>query len=253
MLLKIKENNQIAQNVWEITLAGQFPYESVQPGQFIMVRIGSGSEHVLRRPISIAAVTEERLTIVLRVVGEGTKWLSKQSVGEQLDVLGPLGRGFPLPPSNAKVLVVGGGIGSPPLYLLSSKLQALTPDLDLVLGFRTKSECFWTDRFSQLGNLVITTDDGSAGRAGNVLDAVEGMLQSGHKWDYVYACGPQPMLRALQQYFSETAVQGYVSLEERMACGVGACYGCVCRTKDDAFSKRICADGPVFDWNEVIL
>ncbi|MFB5065801.1 MAG: dihydroorotate dehydrogenase electron transfer subunit [Candidatus Wallacebacter cryptica] len=253
MQLDVVKNRQIAAEIWELTLGGIFPYAQTAPGQFMMIQIGTGCEHVLRRPISIAAVDEDSLTLVYRTVGEGTRWLSKRKSGDKLDVLGPLGSGFPLPPPNAEVLVVGGGIGSPPLYQLASELTGITENVDLALGFRSKSECFWIDEFSKLGNLAIATDDGSAGVQGSVIDLVNKFQSAGKSWDYVYACGPVGMLRALQEHFAGQAVHGYVSLEERMACGVGACYGCVCKTEDKAFAKRICADGPVFDWNEVIL
>ncbi|NLY52077.1 MAG: dihydroorotate dehydrogenase electron transfer subunit [Firmicutes bacterium] len=253
MLLTVKDIGNLAPDIWQITLSGDFPYETVRPGQFIMIRIGSGKEHILRRPISIAAVTEESLTIVLRVVGKGTKWLSERRIGEWLDVLGPLGRGFPNPPRDAKVLIVGGGLGVPPLYLLGEILKTETDKVDIVLGFRSQRDCILTDDFSRLGRLVVTTDDGSFGMKGNVIDAVDSLRSSGCRWEYVYACGPLPMLRHLKGYFSDQNVNGYVSLEERMACGVGACHGCVCPSEDRSLARRICVNGPVFPWNEVSL
>ncbi|NLY29835.1 MAG: dihydroorotate dehydrogenase electron transfer subunit [Firmicutes bacterium] len=253
MLLRVKDIANLAPDIWQITLSGDFPYKTVKPGQFIMIRIGSGKEHVLRRPISIAAVTEQSLTIVLRVVGRGTKWLSERCIGDLLDVLGPLGRGFPSPPQDAKVLIVGGGLGVPPLWLLGETIQAEADEVDVVLGFRSQRDCILTDEFSRLGHLVVTTDDGSFGIKGNVIEAVDSLRRSGHSWEYVYACGPLPMLRNLKRYFSNQDVKGYVSLEEHMACGVGACHGCVCLSEDRSLTRRICVNGPVFPWNEVCL
>lgn len=257
MKVTVMNTAQIARKTWQLTFTGSFPYGEVQPGQFVMIRIGSGTEHVLRRPISIAAVKEDSLTIVFRVVGKGTQWLSERKPGDGLDVLGPLGKGYPLPHTGAGVLIVGGGIGVPPLYLLAERVRPLVQQLDLALGFQTAADSFWIDQFASLGNLVPAADDGSFGKKGTVIDAIkllsEGRSPKSRPWDYVYACGPLPMLKAVKQHFAGHKVQGYVSLEERMACGVGACCGCVCQTADRTAAKRICADGPVFDWNEVAL
>ncbi|MFY9564313.1 MAG: dihydroorotate dehydrogenase electron transfer subunit, partial [Limnochordia bacterium] len=136
-------------------------------------------------------------------------------------------------------------------------VRPLVQQLDLALGFQTAADSFWIDQFASLGNLVPAADDGSFGKKGTVIDAIkllsEGRSPKSRPWDYVYACGPLPMLKAVKQHFAGHKVQGYVSLEERMACGVGACCGCVCQTADRTAAKRICADGPVFDWNEVAL
>lgn len=263
MLMQVAHASYLAQGIWQLTLTGEFAYETVKPGQFIMIQIGSGKEHVLRRPLSIAAVTEHSLTVVFRVVGEGTRWLSERKAGDQIEVLGPLGQGFPLPSADAKVLIVGGGIGIPPLYLLASRAKSLTSKLDIVLGYRTQSESFWLDEFTQLGFVKVTTDDGSLGVAGNVLTAIDQLRDKRQGWDLMYACGPSPMLRALKQSLHGVVEQGFVSLEERMACGIGACYGCVCRAADmaevskktqkAALAKRVCVDGPVFAWDEVVL
>ena len=253
MLLTVTDIRNLAPGIWQITLGGEFPYETVKSGQFIMIRIGSSREHILRRPLSIAAVTRENTTIVFRVVGQGTKWLSERQVGDQVDVLGPLGRGFPNPPADAKVLIVGGGLGVPPLYLLGKTIQSETAKVDIVLGFRTEQDCILTSELSRLGHLVVTTDDGSLGMRGTVIDAVANLHRSGRSWEYVYACGPLPMLRRLKEYFSDQDVKGYVSLEEHMACGVGACRRCGLPSEDGSLARRICINGPVFPWNEVSL
>lgn len=253
MNLMVAKIDELAPEIWELRLAGDFPYHTVIAGQFIMVRVGLGTEHVLRRPISIAAVKADSLTIIFRVVGMGTKWLSERSVGDKIDVLGPLGTGFPLPETDARVLIVGGGIGTPPLYQLAANVSQLTKNVDIVLGYRSKTEFFWHHQFAQVGNLNIATEDGSAGVKGYVTHALTALNANGSKWDYVYGCGPLPMLRAVKHYFSGSAVKGYVSLEEKMACGVGACYGCVCQGTDHSLTKRICKEGPVFAWDEVII
>jgi len=260
MKVTVTDTAKIARETWQLAFTGSFPYDSVKPGQFVMIRIGSGMEHVLRRPISITAVSEDCLTIVFRVAGKGTKWLSERKPDDGLDVLGPLGKGFPLPPANAGTLIVGGGIGAPPLYLLAERARHLTERLDIVLGFRTAADCFWAEEFAGLGNLALATDDGSLGTKGTVIDAIKALPAERpepspnlKQWDYVYACGPLPMLKAVKRHFDGRSVRGYVSLEQRMACGVGACYGCVCQSSDKSATKRVCADGPVFDWNEVAL
>lgn len=252
MLLEISKKNKLAPDIWQLDLAGEFPYRETKAGQFLDIRIGEGYDYLLRRPISIADVNAEKgaLTIVFRVVGEGTLWLSRCGVGDQLDILGPLGTGFPLPPSGAKILIVGGGIGVPPLYQLAKTIKSQRNQLDFIFGFKTKSEVFWESEFRKLGSLQFATEDGTLGKQGFVTSILAD--QQG-KWDYVYACGPIPMLKALKQQFQGQAVQGYVSLEERMACGVGACYGCVCSAANQIQAKRVCKDGPVFNWMEVEL
>lgn len=252
MLLEISKSTNLTQDIWQLDLIGEFPYDQVHAGQFINIRIGDSYDFLLRRPISIAAVniTERCLTIVFRVVGSGTKWLSKQKQGDQLDVLGPLGTGFPLPLDGKKVLIVGGGIGVPPLYQLAHNVNAQGGQLDLVLGFRTQTEVFWQAEFAKLGSLKITTEDGSLGEQGYVTAVINHDIQS---WDYVYSCGPIPMLKALKHHFNGQTVHGFISLEERMACGVGACYGCVCSSANQEQAKRVCKDGPVFNWTEVEL
>lgn len=252
MLLKITKNENIARDIWQLDLTGEFPYEQANSGQFIDIRIGETYDYLLRRPISIAAVDVAKscLTIVFRVVGSGTKWLSERKPGDHLDILGPLGTGFPLPTGSKKVLIVGGGIGVPPLYQLARDVKEQGGLIDLVLGFRTKSEVFWQAEFAELGLLKITTEDGSLGDQGYVTDVISHEKQS---WDYVYSCGPIPMLKALKQHFHGQNVHGFISLEERMACGIGACYGCVCSSAHQEQAKRVCKDGPVFNWTEVEL
>ena len=254
MKVKISDKKELASGIWQMDVSGDFPYTEVQPGQFVHIQVGDGHDHVLRRPISIAEVNPEqsRLTIVFRIVGEGTEWLAQQSVGNVLDVIGPLGNGFKSV-KNARSLIVGGGIGIPPLYELAKRLKVEGNKVDIFLGFRRGDEVFWKERFAKFGNVQLYTEDGALGTKGFVTSGIEARLIEKPKlWDYVYACGPRGMLKAVQELIMDLPVGGGVSLEERMACGVGACYGCTCETTAEE-SKRICVDGPVFDWREVKL
>ena len=254
MKMEIVRNRELAKGIWQMDITGEFPYDNVQPGQFIHVRIGEGYDHLLRRPISIAEVDlgQRLLTIVYRIVGDGTNWLTLQKEGTKLDILGPIGNGFKIERSN-RSLVVGGGIGVPPLYELSKQLVAKGEELDIFLGFRTASEAFWLDRFSKLGDMLVFTEDGHLGIKGFVTQGIVSRLSEKiNTWDKVYACGPHGMLKAVKEIIQDLPIGGGASLEERMACGVGACYGCTCKTTDEE-TKRICVDGPVFSWQEVVF
>lgn len=249
--MEIIENRALTKDIYTLTLKGDFDYDQVQPGQFVNLLIGSGLAHPLRRPLSIAESDPllGRLSLVYRLVGAGTKWLSEQKKGDHIDVLGPLGRGFPLPPAGSRVLIVGGGVGLPPLYQLVRELAARGFSCDLIFGFRSKEDAFWLDEFAAYARPTVCTEDGSLGRMGLVTSA----LEAGKEWSFVYSCGPRGMLKALKEHFSGMNVTGFVSLEERMACGIGACLGCVCQTADGRGRLRVCADGPVFAWEEVAL
>ena len=205
---------------------------------------------LLPRPISICERDAERgaLRIVYRVAGEGTKEFSSYQKGDTADILGVLGNGYPLDQAEGKAaLLMGGGIGIPPLLELAKELSGMECKVRIVLGYRD-GNLFLKQDLEQYGEVYIATEDGSVGTKGNVLDAVrENKLNA----DLIYSCGPMPMLRAIKKYAAETGIPAWISLEERMACGVGACLGCVCRTvKEDAHSHvhnaRICTDGPVF-------
>lgn len=224
------------------------------PGQFISMYTNDGGK-LLPRPISICEIDKEAgsLRVVYRVTGPdtGTAQFSAAKKGDKIEVVGPLGNGFPLEAGNGKkAFLIGGGIGVPPILELAKQLNA---DKKIVVGYRDKQ--FLLDEFQANGKVYIATEDGSAGTRGNVMDAIAANdLQA----DIIYACGPTPMLRAIKEYAEERQIECYLSLEERMACGIGACLACVCKSKEkDAHSnvhnKRVCKDGPVFLSTEVEL
>lgn len=248
----ILSQERIASDVYSMWLETEKIAEISRPGQFISVYSRDGSR-LLPRPISICEVREDNraLRIVYRVVGKGTEEFSKLEAGIKLTIMGPLGNGFPLERGTGKkVFLIGGGIGIPPMLQLAKELQA---EKQIVAGYR--DELFLDKELGQYGNVVLATEDGSAGTRGNVLDAIR---EQGLTADVIYACGPTPMLRALKAYAKEHNMECWLSLEERMACGIGACLACVCQSKevDDhshVHNKRVCKDGPVFLSTEVEL
>lgn len=218
-----------------------------RPGQFLSVYLQDPSR-LLPRPISICQIGKNRLRIVYRIAGEGTAQIANYRAGDRITIQGPLGNGFPLEDTDA--MLIGGGIGIPPMLALA---KALPGKKEIVLGYR--SELFLYDEFQACGNVSVATEDGSFGTKGTVLDAITaGNLHS----SVIYACGPLPMLRAVKDYALKENIPAFISMEERMACGVGACLGCVCNsTEVDEHSmvrnKRICKEGPVFNVKEVDL
>lgn len=240
----------IATDIYDMWLETSLAKDA-KPGQFIAVYPADGAT-LLPRPISICEINEEKtaLRLVYRKAGKGTAEFSNYQEGDKVAVLGVLGNGFPLEAGKGKkVVVMGGGIGVPPILQLAKELEA---DTTAVLGYRNK-ELFLADDFRKVTNLVIATEDGSVGTKGNVLTAME---EQKLEADVIMACGPMPMLRAIKAYAQEHQMKAYISLEERMACGVGACLGCVAKTKEIAHhshvhNARICTDGPVFDAEDV--
>lgn len=234
--------------------------EDAKPGQFIGVYPQNKST-LLPRPISICGYDRENkeLRIVYRIAGSGTAEFALYQEGDNTDILGVLGNGFPLDKAAGKrVVIIGGGIGVPPLLGLAKELSenaASKPEsVTMVMGYRN-ADTFLTDEFENYGKLLIATEDGSIGTKGNVIDACK---ENGVEADAIYACGPMPMLRGVAAYAKEIGAKAYISLEERMACGVGACLGCICKTKevDDhshVKNARICTDGPVFDADDLEL
>ena len=234
---KIIENRKIAKDVFKMILSGDTD-NITKPGQFINIAI---SGLYLRRPISVCDYDEGVVTIIYKVVGKGTEKLSEMFEGEVLhDVMTGLGNGFSVNNNAKKPLLVGGGVGVPPLYALAKKLKNPV----VVLGFNNSEDMFYAEEFRALSDRVyISTADGSFGEKGFVTDVISKL----NGYDYTYACGPEPMLRAL---YNAVSVPGEYSFEERMGCGFGACMGCSCKTKYG--SKRICKDGPVLLKEEII-
>ncbi len=228
--------------------------QDAKPGQFISMYTNDGSK-LLPRPISICEIDKEKkgLRVVYRVTGEntGTKQFSQMRAGETLEIIGPLGNGFPLErAAGKKVFLMGGGIGVPPILELAKQIDCERKQI--VVGYRD-AHTFLKEEFEENGSLYISTEDGSVGTKGNVMDAIR---ENNLCADIIYACGPTPMLRAIKQYAEENNIECYISLEERMACGIGACLGCVCQSKEkdhhsNVNNKRICKDGPVFLSTEV--
>ena len=223
------------------------------PGQFISMYTNDGTK-LLPRPISICEIDKEEgaLRVVYRVTGEntGTKQFSEAKAGDVIPVIGPLGNGFPLEKAEGKrAFLMGGGIGVPPILELSKQLNC---EKQIVMGYRDENT-FLKEQFDANGSVYISTEDGSVGTNGNVMDAIR---ENGLSADIIYACGPTPMLRAIKNYAEENGIECYISLEEKMACGIGACLACVCKSKEkdhhtNVNNKRICKDGPVFLSTEV--
>ena len=256
--MKVKEKcivisqDCIAKDIYSLWLKTDKIAAQARPGQLVSVYCNDGG-HLLPRPISLCEINQEKgtLRLVYRVVGKGTEMFAALKAGDSVEVLGPLGNGFPMEEAEGKrVFLIGGGIGVPPMLETAKQLKG---EPVLVMGYR--DELFLTDEMKKAGELVIATEDGSAGTKGNVLDAIR---ENDLKADMIFACGPKPMLRALKAYGLENNIPCYVSMEERMACGVGACLGCVCQSTEvddhsQVKNKRVCKDGPVFLSTEVEL
>ena len=230
-LFEIQSNEQIAKNVYRMQLAGDTA--GILPGQFVNIRVQG---QFLRRPISVCNITDGILTIIYKVVGVGTEAMSHLPVGTQLDVLTVLGNGYDLSKAGDAPLLVGGGVGVPPMYMLARQLREAGKKVRVILGFNTKDEVFYEEEFRALGcDVTVTTVDGSHGVKGFVTNALDGQQS------YYYTCGPLPMIKALLQ---AAGTNGEVSMEERMGCGFGACMGCTIQTTHGP--KRVCKEGPVF-------
>ena len=238
LIFEIKSNEQIAKNVYRMLLAGDTT--GILPGQFVNIRVEG---QFLRRPISVCNIEDGILTIIYKVVGVGTEAMSQLPIGTQLDVLTVLGNGYDLTKAGDAPLLVGGGVGVPPMYMLARQLREIGKTVKVILGFNTQDEVFYEDEFRALGcDVTVTTVDGSHGVKGFVTNAVDGQQS------YYYTCGPLPMIKALIQALG---THGEVSMEERMGCGFGACMGCTIQTTQGP--KRVCKEGPVFPAEELIL
>lgn len=246
-LMTVVSQNEIADNIYEMVLEGGITRNMKIPGQFVHIRVSNTTEHVLRRPISIADIDHEssQFTIVYRAEGAGTRKLAGLTGGDSLDILSPLGNGYPLEADN-HVLIAGGGIGVPPLYELAKRLNQHGVKTTHVLGFNSEKDVFYEEKFQSLGDTYVATADGSYGTEGFVTDCIR---KVGYDFDKFYACGPKVMLKVLTETLP---MDGYVSIEERMGCGFGVCYACVCDT-NSGDQIKVCTDGPVFKKGKVVL
>ena len=239
VIYNVLTNEKIAKDVFKMTMQGDC--ESIRCGQFVNILIDG---LYLRRPISVCEVEGDVLTLIYKVVGKGTEKMSLMEKGTQLDVLTGLGNGYNLELSGDKPLLIGGGVGVPPMYELAKQLTSQGKAVTVILGFNKAEEIFYQDEFKALGaDVYVATVDGSVGTKGFVTDVMN-TLQG---YTYVYTCGPEPMLKAV---YNTSVTSGQFSFEERMGCGFGACMGCSCKTKYG--NKRICKEGPVLTKEEII-
>ncbi|MGE5632886.1 MAG: dihydroorotate dehydrogenase electron transfer subunit [Caulobacteraceae bacterium] len=243
---KVIANKELCRNIYELIIENKGISETAKPGQFLHIKTNSGLDPLLRRPISISRVDREKghLSLIYQLIGRGTRELSELLPGSQLDVMGPLGNGFPIL-SGKRCAVVGGGMGVAPLLELLNNLS----DCDAYIGF--KCSTFKVDDYRKASsNLYIATEDGSTGSKGFVTD----LLTDIGRYDVVYTCGPRPMMKKVKELCEKASVECFVSVEERMGCGIGACLVCACKTKERDGSwhyKKACTDGPVFRAEEV--
>lgn len=247
------KNSALSATQFDITVAAPEIAAAAKPGQFVTVRCGDAL--TLRRPISICDIQGEMLRLVFEIRGDGTRWLSNCAPGDTLDILGPLGHGtFPIDDctQDAPVLLVGGGIGAPPMLYVAHNV----PKAHAVLGFQTASKAILFDEFSECCEVVqLATDDGSLGAHGTVAGPISMLLEK-YSYSKILACGPKPMLRAISDMAKEHGIPCYVSMEERMGCGVGACLVCACKTRDKKSGKEhydhVCSNGPVFNAEDIV-
>ncbi len=251
--LRLVSQNEIASGIFEMVLTGDM-VDEVKAGQFLHIRVPDSSK-LLRRPISVSNVDKmaKTVTLVYRVEGDGTRLLSLMTAGQTLDVMGPQGNGFDLSlvSKGQKALIIGGGIGVPPMVEVAKELHEKGVEVIAVLGFATKTAVILEECLAQYGHVIVTTDDGSYGIKGYVSTVID---QFEETFDAIYACGAPGMLSYVDKTFADHP-QAFISLEERMACGMGACYACVVHLKDATqdSNERVCHEGPVFPTGHVIL
>lgn len=241
----VSENRQLTPTTWLMKLEGDVSAITA-PGQFINIKLDG---HFLRRPISVCNVEDGSVTIIYKVLGRGTEEMTRFEEGRQLDVLTGLGNGYDLSDAGDRPLLIGGGVGIPPLYLAARRLENRPV---VILGFNSSDEIYFTDEFREAGaRVIVATADGSSGVRGFVTDAFRELTGSGETFTHFYTCGPGPMLQAVYKtVYEEAGISGQMSFEERMGCGFGACMGCSIKTKNG--NKRICKDGPVLRTEEIL-
>ena len=238
-IFKITSNEKIARDIFKMTLAGDTSAITA-PGQFVNIKLDG---FFLRRPISVCDCVGENLTLIYKTVGNGTEQMSRMAAGDELDLLTGLGNGYDTKISGGSPLLVGGGVGVPPMYMLCRELISEGKNVTVVLGFNSKDDVFYENEFRALGaDVHIATADGTYGTKGFVTDVIKDM-----QYTFFYTCGPEPMFRAMHKIMK---TPGQYSFEERMGCGFGACMGCSCKTLTG--NKRICKEGPVMESEEII-
>ncbi len=252
-MVTVIAQEEISDGIFSMWLQTENIAKEAKAGQFISLYCNDGSR-ILPRPISICEVDKgnDRLRIVYRVAGKGTAEFSQYKEGQSIKVLGPLGNGYTLKEDGA--LLIAGGIGIPPMLQTAKELKAMGAEVSIAVGYRNGST-FLKEELEKYGKVYIATEDGSVGTKGNVIDAIKANAVSAK---VIYSCGPTPMLRGVKSYANENGMEAQISLEEKMACGIGACLACVCKSKEvdhhsNVDNKRVCKDGPVFDANEIEL
>ncbi len=245
----IQSQEKIGEDIFSMIIKNEEISSLCVPGQFISLYCNA-ENRLLPRPISICEINKEEnsIRIVYRIAGKGTDEFSKLKENDEIEIMGPLGNGFPL--KNKKAIIIGGGIGIPPMLELTKQLEC---EKSIVLGYR--DNLFLNIEFEKYGQVYISTEDGCVGTKGNVIDCIK---ENSLTADVIYACGPTPMLKGIKEFALENNIEAYLSLEERMACGIGACLACVCNSKDvdenlQVKNKRVCKEGPVFLAEEVLF
>ena len=263
--VKILSRKEVASNIYLMKLKTPEIAQDALPGQFIHIRCSKDNYPLLRRPLSIHRIDKEKgeIYILFQVVGEGTKLLADRTIGDDLDIMGPIGNGFNIYPESRKIMIVGGGIGVAPLLALCEESIRQGKEVRVLIGALKKELVIGEESFKILGAKVdVATDDGSYKYKGLVTDLLERTIKEGWLADQIFACGPKPMLKKINEIALEANINCQVSLEERMGCGIGACLGCVCKIKVKEKNnnqnqiryiyKRVCVDGPIFEGSEVV-
>jgi dihydroorotate dehydrogenase electron transfer subunit len=248
----VVDNKKLIDNHYLITLRPEVKIKKPHPGNFFMVAVDTGLDPLLKRPFSVHRWIDGSFQLLYRVVGKGTKILSERKPGNSLDILGPLGKGFPLPKKESQVILVAGGLGVAPIFAIAENIKNKNPLL--FYGTKTKKTVFLVDEFRSLDiEPVVSTDDGSFGIKGNIVKVLKKYLTRNPlpvTRYLMYACGPEIMLEALSKLAAEYNIKGYIAMEQNMACGIGTCLGCVVKTKKG--HKRVCKEGPVFPIEEIV-
>ncbi|WIF95704.1 dihydroorotate dehydrogenase electron transfer subunit [Caminicella sporogenes] len=254
LLCKVIEKVKINENIYKLTIEKPNYNKNIKAGQFFNFKCGEGDYPLLRRPISVALVKKDSIDFYINKVGKGTNALCEKKEGDYIDILGPLGNGFDLDIKGKNIVIIGGGIGVAPLLELTKQLSDMHVNIDVMLGF--KKEAFIVDEFKKYtGSVSITLENGSEVNKGYVTNLLKERIKS-KKYDYIFTCGPKPMLKEVKRIGEEENIKTQLLMEERMACGIGACLVCTCkvkRGKDDWNYVRTCKEGPVFYGDEVIF